>query len=189
MWLNSRVFILGGGPSMQNVDVQDLVGRPVIAVNNAFTLADWLPVMFFGDFNWYFLNNNKLKKFAGLKITSCQKFDNEPNIKCVGKRTTDGISQDSGVLFFNRSSGACAINLAVLFGAKEIVLLGFDMRVINGERNYHRDHEDWRKMKNPYTSFLGAFEPIARDLNNLNIKCFNATPNSAITNFPIQKNM
>lgn len=186
MWPGSEVFILGGGPSIKKVDISRLEGRNVIAVNNAFKLAPWIPAMFFGDSKWYFLHDEALRHFAGLKITTGQKHANKPGILCVNKRNKFGISRDKGTLFFNTNSGACAINLATLLGAKRIVLFGFDMRRVDGELNYHREHAHWADAKrNPFPSHLIPFGAIDRDLKSLHVECVNATPGSAITQFPI----
>lgn len=185
MWPDSEVFILGGGPSIREVDVDRLRGRCVIAVNNAFKLGDWIPVMTFGDFKWYFWNMEELLRFPGLKITTCQKHDNKAGILCVNKLATDGLSRDPGVIHFNRSSGASAINLATLFGAKRIVLFGFDMKARGIDRNFHREHVDWDKKKNPFNTFLRAFEVIARDLKSMHVECVNANSDTALKEFPV----
>jgi len=52
LWPGGECFILGGGPSLKDVDMSRLKGHRVIAVNNAFKLADWIDVMFFGDPRW-----------------------------------------------------------------------------------------------------------------------------------------
>lgn len=185
MWPDSEVFILGGGPSIRDVDVSKLERHRVIAVNNAFKLAPWIPVMTFGDFRWYFWNETELLRFAGLKITTCQKHDNKPGVLCVNKVATDGLSRDPRVLHFNRSSGACAINLATLFGAKRIVLFGFDMKARGIDRNFHREHEEWDKRKNPFTTFLRSFDKIASDLKTMHVECVNANDDTDLTHFPI----
>ena len=49
IWDGGECFILGGGPSLAAVDVGQLRGRRVIAVNQAYKLGDWIDVLFFGD--------------------------------------------------------------------------------------------------------------------------------------------
>jgi hypothetical protein len=189
MWPDSEVFILGGGPGLNLVDIDKLKGRRVIAVNNAYQLAPWFDVMFFGDCRWYNWHKKGLREFAGLKVTACEGYGNgkNPELKAMRRRNSPrGISSDRTILSWNLNSGACAINLAVHFGAKRIVLLGFDMRKINGSCNWHEDHETSnRPNHNPYARFLVPFPDIARDLKNMGIECVNATPDSALTHFPI----
>jgi len=128
MWEKKTVFILGGGPSLNLVDVDRLRGRCVIAVNMAFRLAPWLPAMFFGDAKFYDKVKGHLAMFAGLKVTVHAEHMDKPGILVLKKqKSPEGLSRDPATLGWNLSSGACAINLATLLGAKKIVLFGFDM--------------------------------------------------------------
>jgi len=89
---------------------------------------------------------------------------------------------------WNISGGACAIGLAYHFGVKRIVLLGFDMRKVDGKANWHDDYVVPKPFRfNPYSRFLSVFPGIAKDLKRLNVECVNATPGSALTVFPIVK--
>ena len=49
MWDGGECFLLGGGPSLHEVDVNRLRGRRVIAINQGYKLGDWIDVLFFGD--------------------------------------------------------------------------------------------------------------------------------------------
>lgn len=99
---------------------------------------------------------------------------------------TYGISRDPGQLSWNLSSGACAINLAVHFGVKRIVLLGFDMhKGPSGEKGWHTNRVVLDAKSNPYPSFLKPFPRIAADLAKLGVEVVNACPGSALTVWPI----
>jgi len=68
---------------------------------------------------------------------------------------------------------------------KRIVLLGFDMRKVDGKTNWHDDYGVPKKFQfNPYSRFLKPFDGIAKDLNRQNVECVNATPDSALDVFP-----
>lgn len=192
IWDGTECFILGGGPSLNAVDVEQLRGRHVIAVNNAFKIAMWADAMFYGDLKWPTFgrpvpHGQLLLQFAGLKVTSVEKHEGKPGIKAVRRfGKSYGISRNPGYLTWNKSSGASAINLAVLLGAGRIVLLGYDMHKIGGECNWHQEHPNHNNpKKNPYEGFLEPFPAIARDLKAMGVECVNATPGSALTEFPI----
>lgn len=188
LWPGEECFILGGGPSLNNIDIGSLRGRRVIAVNQAFKLADWIPVLFYGDCGWLGRYGNGLLDFAGLKVTCCEAHVNKPGIKAVKRRNRPmGISVDPGILAWNSSSGACAINLAAHFGVRRIILLGYDMRKLGERCNWHEDYPRAinPRGKNPYPRFMAPFADIARHLLRLSIECLNATPGSALDMFPI----
>jgi hypothetical protein len=186
IWPGGECFILGGGPSLTLVDIDRLQGRRVIAVNDAYRIAPWADVMFYGDGPWLTAHRKALLDFAGLKISGCATQTNEPGIRHVYRDMINhGISRDPTEVRWNRSSGACAINLAVHFGVKRIVLLGFDMRRVDGQKHWHPDVND--DPGNPYPRFLEVFPVIARDAEALGVEILNATPGSALTAFPIEE--
>jgi len=95
----------------------------------------------------------------------------------------DGLTTRPGdFVSWNRSSGAAAISLAHRLGAKRVILLGFDMRLIGGQKNWHDDHIE--KFHKPFYRHLKSFPAIARDARELGIEILNATPGSAIKQFP-----
>jgi hypothetical protein len=187
LWPDRTCFIIGGGPSVAQLDIDRLRGQRIIAVNNAFKLAPWIDCVFFGDRNWYFWHKTELLAFAGLKVTICEAHLDKPGIKVVKRQNAPhGISRDAGVLTWNFSSGGCAINLAVHFGVNRIVLLGFDMKKVDGRCNYHNEHPPRnRPGYDPYPRFLLPFDDIARDLERIDVVCVNATPDSALKAFPM----
>lgn len=185
MWPDSMCFILGGGPSLKGFDIEILKGRNIIAVNQAYKLAPWIPVMFFGDCRWLGDNRKELLNFGGLKVTSCDQHANKPGLKVIKKRNQpNGLSLDPSFVVWNLSSGACAINLAVHFGVNRIVLLGFDMEQVNGKNNYHDDYKNANQKNNPYSRFMGKFPVIADSLKKANIECINACLTSKLDVFP-----
>jgi hypothetical protein len=156
-------------------------------------------------------HKDRLLNFAGLKVTTRVECEKQPGIKVIRKRNSPwGISRDQGIVCSNKSAGGCAINLATLFGAKKIILFGYDMRKLTEEElaeierkavwnypsemsnhNWHSEHTDAqtekRSNRNPYGTFLEPFDLIAKGLRRDGIECINATPGSALTHFPIVK--
>jgi len=49
IWKDGIAFILGGGPSLNDVDFDLIKNRRIIGVNNAYQLGDWVDVCWFGD--------------------------------------------------------------------------------------------------------------------------------------------
>lgn len=187
IWHGGTCYILGGGPGLARVPLERLHDLRVIAVNNAYTLGDWIDVMFYGDCRWFRWHSKTLLDFPGLKVTACDSHKDKPGIRAVKRLSSPpGIARAKNRLAWNLSSGACAINLAVHFGVKKIVLFGFDMRKVDDKNNWHEDHKDGPN-KNPYERFLRPFPSIARDLEKLGVECVNATPGSALEVFPIMK--
>ncbi len=176
LWPRGECFIIGGGPSVKHFDIDKLQGRRTLAVNMAFRLRNWFDVMFFGDCRYYAANYKELNKFAGLKVTTCEQHFDKLGIKVIQRKNgQNGLSTDQNMVWWNLSSGACAINLAVHFGVKRIVLLGFDMQAVDGDDHWHdlylKQGAKPSKGKGPYPRFMKPFAGIAAALKRVNVEC------------------
>lgn len=188
IWPDSTVFIIGGGPTVKQMDLDLIKKRRCIGVNNAFELGNWVDVCYFGDCRWWEWNKDKLRSYSGLKVTSCNKHIKEggwPGVNQVRRGKPKGIDLDPRCLAWNRNSGASAINLAYHFGAKTIILLGFDMKVIDGEHNFHDSHKKFHvPPKTIYQKrFLPVFKHIRKDADEIGLSILNASPDSELDDF------
>ncbi len=184
---NKTVFILGGGPSLPDlVQGLDLSTTPVIGINNAFRLGKWVDVCWFADARFFWWHKDALSYYQGLILTYNRHPENLPsldrmqNVNIVNGRSGHGLSNTC--IKFNASSGGSSINVAFQLGAKRVVLLGFDMRRVDGESNWWRyDHP---KTNKGYDAFIKPFTKIKQDADKLGLEILNATPDSALTMFP-----
>lgn len=179
-----QISILGGGPSINDLDIRSLGSDPVIAVNNAgldvFPDADVLFVM---DRRWFDWNRDRLHLNRS-KYRVIRQFQ-EPRGWALPWPVTELQHDKFGTLsedpkkLAGQCGGAMAINLAYLMGASRIVLHGFDMR----PGNYHDDHRVKTPVNKYEADFIPSIEAMAVRLEG---KCgvFNATPNSALRCFP-----
>lgn len=102
------------------------------------------------------------------------------------KYTDDLVLEPVGTIGAGGNSGFQALNLAVQFGARDILLIGFDMSDIGGAHWYGRNR--WAGANNPsHTNFrkwIAAFDAAAPVLRARGVNVFNASPLSALTCFP-----
>ncbi len=188
IWPDSTVYIIGGGPSLKNMDLSQIQNKRIIGVNNAYQLGEWVDVCWWGDCPWWRQHAERLKKFPGLKIHCCNRHAIRPDTKRLLRGRPLGIDLRPEYVAWNNSSGASAVNLAVHFGAKRIVLLGFDMKKgPNGENNWHTEHKNYEPDWNPYDRFLKVWPHIRKDAKKIGVEILNATPDSALTLFPMVK--
>jgi hypothetical protein len=96
--------------------------------------------------------------------------------------TAEGFSYDQRQIHYGQNSGFQAINLAILFGARRIVLVGFDMRNIGNKRHFFGDHPKELRNTDP-SGFVRNFDRAARNLP-VDVHIINATPDSALKCFP-----
>jgi len=184
------VFILGGGPSLADVDLSLLHGQRVIGVNQAFKLGPWVDVLYFGDCDWYHrYGMPEIRQYAGLKISSCSIIPQFgwKHVHRVRRTKPYGIEYEHrDAVAWNNNSGASAINVAYWLGAERVVLVGFDMHKQDGRKNWHDDYRGERHNPDLFDRHLKGFPAIAEDAEKIGLEIINATPHSAITVFPYQ---
>jgi len=184
------VFIYGGGPSLPNIVKGRNINHPIIGVNHAILLGVRIDICFFGDSRFYWIMKDDFIKYDIIKI-SCDRRsgkttdlpipDSDTSIIKIPYSNGHGVHIDKNKINFNSSSGGAATDLAIHLGASRIILVGFDMRWVDGESNWHP--HAFRKTNKPYTNFIVPFDSLARQAKFRNVEILNATPNSLLPYF------
>lgn len=211
VWLGETVVVLGGGPSLTEQDVHTVAvacaggASRCIAVNDAYLLADWADVHYAADLRWHAWHSAGIAKptigltadqvrqkwamFAG------QKCSIENGLTAVGDeavhvlRNANGASHGYGLstnpraLVTGRNSGFQALNLAVLAGARRIVLLGFDGKPASDGRSHWFGEHPEPMSTAVYAYFRQAMSAAEDDLAAAGVEVLNASPKSAIDTF------
>jgi len=185
IWKDEDVFIIGGGASLKNFDFNLLKSKHTIGCNTAFRLGvEICKICFFGDMKWFKKYKDELANYQGTVITNCLQLYNSkiPWLYYV-KREAKGLHTDK--IGWNGNSGASAINLALLLGAKTVYLLGFDMCLSGGRANWYENPFD-KPNEAIYRLFLKRFKDVAKDLDVKfpDRQIINITKNSALDMFP-----
>ncbi|WP_270374968.1 hypothetical protein [Marinicauda sp. Alg238-R41] len=184
-WPDERVFILGGGPSLTRFDAETIRGKGrVIACNNAgLDLAPWADVLFAADGRWFGWNTDRLH----LNQSRYRVTRQDPRedwlpwpVQRVRHDKERALSEAPDTVC-GACSGAMAVNLAYLFGAGEIILLGFDMR----PGNYHANHKTPGLPQHYENQFIPALARMVAALDAKGVRVINATPGSAFTGAPM----
>jgi len=176
-----------------------------LAVNNSWQLCPWADVLYACDFSWWRLNRG-VPEFSGLKISqhgSCKyHFPDIKLVQCVRSseaHKSDTIRTDKkGVIGWGRNGGFQALNLAVQFGSKKIVLVGFDMTLAHG-LHWHGKHPTMiktnngqqRGLFNPRDKQVGewrkAMDGAKAVLDRLGVTVINCSQVSALKAYPKMK--
>lgn len=189
LWSGSTVFVLGGGPSIKSLNLDLIKGVwPVISCNLAFLDYPWVDVTYFGDckvHTWVGKGGKYYKeflKYQGLKISCCPDTRDDPDIKTLF-RLPKGLTTDRRSIGWNVNTGGSAINLAYHLGARRIILLGFDMKKVEGKDNFH-EYNYIKNKHDVYHKFLHFFKFIKRDADKLGLEIINASIDSSLDLFP-----
>lgn len=101
-----------------------------------------------------------------------------------------GLSLRPGTLHGGKNSGYQAIGLASMWGATQIVLLGFDFQRTDGKSHHHGDHEGGLPNLGTMSEWVRLMIRMAADLRARGVEVINASRETAITCFerlPIEK--
>lgn len=178
-----RCFIIGGGPSINNVNFDLIKDEFCIGLNQAYKLGTWIDVWLFVDSDIFRNNRNAINKWPN-RIVSCAKVAKpHKKVEYFDRCRQHVLCDCPKKLSFPSSganAGATAINFAVREGFEEIILLGYDMKMVDGQANYHNDYKK-QAMPEAYVKFIKVFEEMSRVLK---VRVINANPDSALSCFP-----
>ncbi len=180
--------ITGQGPSLVPSEVTTISEIfPTIAIKDTYQWAPNAQVIYACDRGWWFqrwktdvaLREHKADKV----VLDYQKLDTKvPDLhwlKCAGNQ---GFCFNEGHVCHGRNSGHQALNLAVNMGAKKVILIGYDMKRINGKAHCHDRHVPVPEAV--FDTFYEAMMSSYKALVERNIRVVNTSLQSRLTCFP-----
>ena len=137
------------------------------------------------DRQWWDIHLEEVRKtFTGKLVTQWhndkgKEWADSEGITAIQGRHGGGLGRD--MLVFNSNSGAQAIGLAYLMGAKRIILLGYDMGA-TGITHWFGSHPKALRNGN-YNQYVNNFNKLAKDLEREGVEVINCTRKTALTQF------
>lgn len=189
-WATRPAVVIASGPSLSDeqlrpVEAAHLAERVhVIAVNNTLERAPWADVAYFGDYTAIKHYRPKLAPLTCAEwVTADRNAAERWKLTFLKPTGANGLCLQR--VHVNGNSGAQAINVAAAFGAREILLLGFDMRdARDGRAHWFGQHPAPLVRTQLYGEWLQKFEAVARDAQQMGIRIVNCTPGGALECFP-----
>ena len=196
IWKGQDAFIIGGGTSLRRFNWDLLIGERTIGCNQAFRLGEEIcDIAIFGDFKFIVdprdkqprvCNYEPMSRFKNPVVTNDAKarVRKEPWILWM-PREHHGLHKHA--LGWNGNTGAAAINLALILGAVNVYLLGFDMHLDgDGKPNWHKEPLIDKPKQELYSRMITAFAHVCKDLRDKFPGCqiVNVTDDSNLNMFP-----
>lgn len=107
----------------------------------------------------------------------------DPDVFMLHNHGAAGLCEKTNGLMTGQNSGFQAINLAVLAGAKRIVLLGYDMKTAGAKSHWFGDHPI-QTAPSVFSAMINNFPSLVKPLAKLGVEVLNCTPGSALECFP-----
>lgn len=187
-------IVAASGPSLTAEVARACAGHPVVAVNDAYLLFPEADVLYAADGSWW-EHHNGCPDFKGERWSShgnAQRNDKRAIADRFGLNVVKGIEGegfclDPDAIHYGDNSGFQADNLAghMLGWRGRIVMVGFDMRIVEGRRHFFGEHpRGLRSTDKGYADWPKLFAKAAKSLPP-DIEIVNCTPGSALTCFPM----
>ena len=211
LFLGQTVFVVASGPSLTPEIANSLPAERCIVVNTSCRLIPNAAVLYFTDSGWYAERRGLVANWPGLAVSMSRLAKRELDDPAHG-RAKPRILRVKGVgsppfpprvngkpgfpplgsreIQQGRNSGNTATSLAVAMGGgrtehgKCIALVGFDCRTVNGREHFHSEYSGPRDLGLYENEYLHAFDGWREAAETSGAAIVNATPGSAITEFP-----
>lgn len=183
-WSGRTAVVIANGPSLDRAAVEGDAqpsGAAKIAVNTAYMAAPFADVFYAGDFLFWKVHHQRMKRERAALWTCDATAAEHFGLNRWKAKNDVGLGET--MIHMNGNSGAQAINLAYLFGARKILLLGFTMREIDGKKHFHGDHEAPLVQKQLFAEWLHKMAFVARDAKRLGVDIVNCDKLSAMKCF------
>jgi hypothetical protein len=204
IWAGKIAVVCAPGPSL-TPEVTDTVydglrRRPrslvSVTVNNAFERVLVTDVLYACDAKWWNQHAAAVARFGGERWSSHspnkELMDNKAecalrhNLLLVNGRVGEGWSTDPSYIHYGSygwNSGFAAVNFTLHRGARRVLLVGFDMRKVNGQGHFFGQHPLPLRNTVNYGKYVREFE-LAAAKPYPGAEILNCTPGSALTCFP-----
>lgn len=186
------IVVVASGPSLdveqacRILKAQTAGAVRVIVVNDCWRMIPSADALYAADGDWWDLNAAAARfSFCGEMWTqdAAAVMRYEPWLRYIAAKKLPGLSRDPALLHTGGNSGYQAINLAFHFGARRIILCGFDMQRTGGKAHWFGNHPPRLRQASRPEAWVPHFDALAADLAAEGVDVINATPTTALRCF------
>lgn len=183
---HDTILIMAPGPSLSKEQVSIAMERNpfTIVIGDAWRMNPFAEILYHCDARWW--NHYKgVPDFLGCQRVSMQSTNHNDVVKqIVRAQIRHGLELVKPQIVAGANSGYQAINLAVHYQPKKIVLLGYDMKKAeDGRYNIIGDHPKEIRGRSKFSTFIEYITELKEPLRKLGITVYNSTPDSALKCF------
>jgi hypothetical protein len=141
-------------------------------------------VLYACDEQWWRVHEEKTRAtFKGERWTQDYSASKNYGIHRIGSENLPGLGRYD-VIHQGGNSGYQAINLAYLWGAQTIILLGLDCsKSPDGQAHWFGQHGPGLTQQQPYDIWQASFPALAQDIKDEGVRVINCSRQTALTCF------
>jgi hypothetical protein len=145
-------------------------------------------VLYAGDAGWWHHYINEIRvAFRGECWTLDRRCAHELELHHVEHTDAPGLCIAPGLIHCGSDSGYAAMGLAYQFGARQILLTGFDYQDTGGMSHSHGDHPHGLGQERPHNKWLARIPQLVADLRDVGVWVTNCTAQTAIPESSVQR--
>lgn len=180
-WSGERCFILAGGASLKaQVELIPRLRGRIIAIKQTVLYRPDADVMFLASREDPEICRKYFGLYKGPRMVCRSNYPGFPERTLFLRRTSEAVYSRDPQYVGGFDAGSSALNLAALFGASEVVILGMDMCGGRWMKNHPLSEiPDWH-----FAWHMQGLDRMAPELKKDGVKVWNASPISRIPFFP-----
>jgi len=190
-WKGETVCIAASGPSLVPADIAQALaaGCKVIVINETWRACPTAHVLYAADYTWWTKRGPTVKDFPGERWTTPKNWTakNAALLKSLHQIQTKSGNDIVAAppICTGSNSSFQALSLAVLWGAKRVLLTGLDLKCgPAGEDHWHGAHDGLISPRRALGIFAKAFTNAAPQLVARGVEVINASRETALKCFP-----
>lgn len=197
-WKGAEVVCIASGPSLTETDCCLVAAwqaarhpkqpqRRVIVVNTSYLLAPRADVLYAADRLWWDRYESEVSAarwpgFVGERWSLSLEANDRYGVRLVSHQQGEGLANDR--IYTGGNGGYQAVQLAALFGASRIILLGYDLQKTRGRSHWHGDHPLPLGNGTAHKEWAKRLDWLAPKLAAAGISVLNASRETALTKYP-----
>lgn len=191
-WRGADVFIICGGTSVTQQQVDLLYDRHVVTINSSYQKAPWAEMLFFADRRWWERENMERPKLldmvTGTIVTTSRQAKETERHKLVRLRrqanTPPGIAVQPDTVVVSRTSLQGVLNICYHKRVGRCILLGADNGPGETGRIHHHDEYPWPTTSTSWTDKITELSSCVDTLRTVGIQVVNCSPASTLPWWP-----
>ena len=191
-WSDRPVMIVASGPSLTDEDVALVKSYHfnklvyVIVINDNWQLIPKADVLYAADHRWWTTNYAKVAgHFEGQPWTCDDRITNHyPRVRLIQSKVGSGLPESRDFIKVGASSTTQAIELAYIWGARTIGLLGLDCQSPDGRKHWFGNHPPCLDEPLPFERWIEELSILAKELFATKVEVINCSRKTALTCFP-----